>query len=304
MPQGKQKITSSLWFDKDCEEAMNLYTSVFENSKIVSIKRYPEGPLGDPWKGMEGKVLTGVFELAGQRFIALDGGSYFKFNPAVSLFVNCATVEEVKNIFEKLSVGGFVMMPLQKYPFSEMYVWFADKYGLSWQINVRGSKEKIVPAFMFVGDKFGRAEEAIKFYTSIFKDSSIDTIARYEKGEGDEEGKVKYASFVLEGQQFKAMESSLSHKFVANGAISQYIECETQEEIDYYWDKLKEGGDEKAQQCGWLQDKFGFSWQVSPAILGKLLSDPDPIKSDRVLQAMLQMKKIDIAGLNEAYDKN
>jgi predicted 3-demethylubiquinone-9 3-methyltransferase (glyoxalase superfamily) len=168
-----QKITPFLWFDTQAEEAINFYVSIFAKnpfgsargeSKIVSIKRYPDGPLEGPMKGMEGKVLTAVFELEGQRFMALDGGPFFK----------------------------------------------------------------------------------------------------------------------------------------ATGAVSFYVECESQEEVDYYWDKLTEGGDPKAQQCGWLQDKFGFSWQIIPTALPALLNDPDKAKADRAMQAMLKMKKIDIQGLKGA----
>ena len=162
----KQKITPFLWFDKNAEEAVIFYTSVFKNSNIVSIKRYPEGPLEEPMKGMEGKVLTAVFELEGQRFMALDGGPFFK----------------------------------------------------------------------------------------------------------------------------------------PSSAISFYVECEKQEEVDYYWDKLTEGGDPKAQQCGWLQDKYGFSWQIIPTALPRLLNDPDQEKADRVMQAMLKMKRIDIKTLKQAYE--
>lgn len=161
-----QKITPFLWFDKNAEEAMNFYVSIFENAKIVSIKRYPDGPLDGPMKGMEGKVLTAVFELEGQKYMALDGGPFFK----------------------------------------------------------------------------------------------------------------------------------------PSAAVSFYVECGTQEEVDYYWNALTVGGDEKAQQCGWLQDKFGFSWQIIPNALPQLLNDPDKEKVGRVMQAMLQMKKIDIAGLQKAYD--
>ncbi len=156
-----QKITPFLWFDKNAEEAINFYVAIFKNSWIISIKRYPEGPLEEPMKGMEGKILTAVFELEGQRFMALDGGPFFK----------------------------------------------------------------------------------------------------------------------------------------PTGAVSFYIECETQEEVDYYWGKLTEGGDPKAQQCGWLMDKYGFSWQVIPKALPELLNDPDPIKADRAMKAMLQMKKIEIEKL-------
>jgi len=175
-----QKITPFLWFDKNAEEAMTFYVSVFSNSpamkaspgspdqksRIVSIKRYPPGPLEGPMKGMEGKVLTAVFELAGEEFMALDGGPYFK----------------------------------------------------------------------------------------------------------------------------------------PTGAVSFFVECTSQEEVDYFWDKLSEGGDPQAQQCGWMQDKYGFSWQIIPNALPEFLNDPDPEKAGRVMQAMLKMKKIIIEDLKNAYD--
>jgi predicted 3-demethylubiquinone-9 3-methyltransferase (glyoxalase superfamily) len=299
-----QKITPFLWFESQSEEAINYYTSIFNNSKVLGIKRYPDGPLEGPMKGFEGKVLTGVFELEGQNFMALDGGPVFKFNPTVSFFVTCESPEEVTNLFNKLAEGGSVMMPLQKYPFSEMYGWVADKYGLSWQINAGVSKQKISPALMFVGEQFGKAEEAINFYTSVFKNSAIDMIAKYEAGEQDQEGKVKYASFQLDGQQFMAMESSFDHKFTTNGAISMYVECADQQEVDYLWDKLTEGGNPEAQQCGWLQDKYGFSWQIIPAALPTLMNDPDKEKSNRVMHAMMQMKKIVVAELEKAANQS
>ncbi len=161
-----QKITPFLWFNDNAEEAMEFYTSVFKDSKIVSIARYPDGPLDGPMAGMEGKVLTGVFELNGQQFMALDGGPAFKFSEAISL----------------------------------------------------------------------------------------------------------------------------------------YVECEDQEEVDYYWDKLL--ADPDGGQCGWLKDKFGLSWQIVPKALPELLNDPDKDKSGRVMQAMMQMKKIDVPTLRQAYDGN
>jgi predicted 3-demethylubiquinone-9 3-methyltransferase (glyoxalase superfamily) len=165
-----QKITPFLWFDKQGEEAMKFYVSVFSGSpaksgesRILSVQRYPKGPLEGPMKGMEGKVITGVFELAGQRFMALDGGPLYKFTEAISLYVQCAH----------------------------------------------------------------------------------------------------------------------------------------QEEVDYFWRKLS--AVPEAEQCGWLKDRYGLSWQIIPAALGELMSDPDPEKSGRVTQAMLQMKKIDIEGLKRAH---
>jgi predicted 3-demethylubiquinone-9 3-methyltransferase (glyoxalase superfamily) len=148
-----------------------------------------------------------------------------------------------------------------------------------------------------------QAEEAAKYYTSIFKNSKMGRIARYGK-EGFEihkmpEGLVLTVEFWLEDQQFLALNGGPVFKF--NEAVSFVINCETQEEIDFYWNKLTQGGDEKAQQCGWLKDKFGLSWQVTPTVLPDMLADKDAAKSESVMHAMMQMKKIDIAALKEAY---
>ena len=161
--------------------------------------------------------------------------------------------------------------------------------------------QKITPFMWFDGN----AEEAVNFYTSIFKDSKIGSVSRYDEAaaeaSGRPKGSVMTASFQLNGQDFIALNGGPHFKFTE--AISFVVNCETQEEVDYYWEKLSEGGDEKAQMCGWLKDKFGLSWQIVPTALGKLLSDPDPEKSQRVMQAMLQMKKIDIEGLKQAYEQ-
>lgn len=160
--------------------------------------------------------------------------------------------------------------------------------------------QKISPCLWF--DDQG--EEAAKFYTSIFKDSKIGDVTRYGKEgyeiHGREEGTVMTAEFEIEGQKFLALNGGPIFKF--NEAISFQVYCETQEEVDYYWEKLSEGGDEKAQQCGWLKDKYGVSWQIVPTILIKMLKDKDSEKSQRVMKAMLQMHKLDISTLKKAYD--
>lgn len=158
----------------------------------------------------------------------------------------------------------------------------------------------IVPCLWFDDN----AEEAAELYTSIFADSRIGRISRYGK-EGHEihgrpEGSVMVVEFEIEGRQFTALNGGPAFRF--NEAISFQVSCDTQEEVDYYWERLSEGGDEKAQQCGWLKDRFGVSWQIVPSVLPELLRDPDPAKSERVMKAMLQMKKIDIEGLRRAYD--
>lgn len=149
------------------------------------------------------------------------------------------------------------------------------------------------------------AEEAVKFYTSVFENSKIGRVTHYGK-EGFEihgmpEGTVMTIEFTLEGQQFLGLNGGPHFKF--NEAISFIINCETQEEVDYYWSKLGEGGDPAAQICGWLKDKFGLSWQVVPTIVAELLSSPDKMKAERVSKAIMQMKKLDIAQLKEAFEK-
>jgi len=163
----------------------------------------------------------------------------------------------------------------------------------------KNSNQKLVPCLWF--DR--QAEEAVKFYVSIFKNSSIDGIVRYGK-EGFEihhmeEGTVMTVDFSIEGQKFIALNGGPVFSF--NEAISFQVYCETQEEVNYYWEKLSEGGDPNAQQCGWLKDKYGVSWQVVPTILVEMLKDQDNNKSQKVMKAMLQMKKIDIHALSQAY---
>lgn len=152
--------------------------------------------------------------------------------------------------------------------------------------------QKITP-FLWFNDQ---AEEAVNFYVSIFDDARVVSISRYEGG--PMEGKVLTAVFQLNGQQFMALDGGPEFKFTE--AISFFVSCESQEEVDHYWERLSEGGDENAQQCGWLKDKYGVSWQIVPTALPELLNHPDPEKAQRVMKAMLQMKKIDIQGLRQA----
>lgn len=160
--------------------------------------------------------------------------------------------------------------------------------------------QKIIPHLWFDHE----AEEAAEFYTSIFQDSRIVHVSRYgDEGSeihGGTEGAVMNVTFELQGQTFIAINGGPSFTF--NEAISFLVDCESQEEIDYYWDNLSVGGDKEAQRCGWLKDKYGLSWQINPRVLRELLSDPNPDKAQKVMRAMLQMKKIDIKALENAYD--
>jgi predicted 3-demethylubiquinone-9 3-methyltransferase (glyoxalase superfamily) len=195
-------------------------------------------------------------------------------------------------------------MPLDSYPFSERYGWTEDRYGLSWQIMLVGEEQgdqRITPTLMFVRGVCGKAEEAINLYTSVFPNSEVGPSLRYGKDEEpDEEGKIKYASFLLEGQKFAAMDSAREHNFGFNEAISFIVKCETQYEIDHYWQALSAVPD--AEQCGWLKDKYGLSWQVVPSKLDEHLSNGTKEQVARVTETFLKMKKLDIAELDRAFE--
>ena len=198
----------------------------------------------------EREVLTGIFELEGYRFMALDGGPVFKINPSVSFILNFdpskdnppagGASETIEYFWKKLSDGGKVLMEFQKYPFSEKYSWCEDKFGVSWQLilsNPEGEERRfITPSMMFVGGKAGKAEEAMKFYLSVFKNSKQGQIARYPAGmEPDKEGTIMFSDFMLENQWFAAMDSAREHEFNFNEAVSFYVEVVDQNELDYYW---------------------------------------------------------------------
>ena len=297
-----QKIIPFLWFEDKAEDAVKFYVSLFPKSKIGGSADYDEQ--GAKVSGRKaGSVMTIHFRLAGQKFLALNGGPYFKFTPAVSFFVACDTEEEINKLYAKLSDGGKELMAFGKYPFAEKYAWINDRYGVSWQLILAKRKQKITPVLMFTGKVYGQAEEAMKFYTHLFKgrgeEAEIKNIAYYT-GEGkDAKDKVVHGLFSLSGQEFVTMDSGEAHNFGFTPAVSFLIDCVNQEEINYFWDRISISG--KGGQCGWAEDKFGISWQVTPNVLGKLLSDPDKTKVARVMRAMLQMKKLDIEELKKAY---
>jgi predicted 3-demethylubiquinone-9 3-methyltransferase (glyoxalase superfamily) len=290
-------ITPHLWFDKEAKQAAELYVSSIANSRIKSFRTIHGTPSGDC------DIVS--FELAGQPFMAISAGPFFKFNPSVSFLVNCKTVEELNALWQKLSEGGKVHLPLGIYPFSERYGWTEDRHGLSWQLMLAAGsemKQKITPVLMFVNKVCGKAEEAMHFYTSAFKDPPPRILARYGKGEEPEhEGTTRYAQFTLLGQEFGAMDSAREHKFAFNEAISFVVPCDTQAEIDYYWEKLS--ADPNGGQCGWLKDKYGLSWQITPTIMDQMLASGEAQKLARVTQAFLKMKKFDIAELKRAFDE-
>lgn len=279
----KEHITPCLWFDKQAKEAGEFYCSQFANAKIVA----------------QSPVVTEI-EVSGHNITLLDGGPMYQPNASISLFYICETEKEIDSLWEAFKKEGKVLMPLDKYEWSNKYGWVNDKYGVSWQFalgKIEDVGQKITPCFLFSGKQYGRAEEAINHYSTIFKNPKLDGILRYGNNEQPEEkGKVKHAQLGLNGQKFMFMDSAQKHDFAFSEGVSLTIHCETQDQIDYYWEKLTEKGEES--MCGWLKDKFGISWQVIPTILGKLMSDPD--KAGKASQAFMEMRKIDIEKIVQA----
>jgi predicted 3-demethylubiquinone-9 3-methyltransferase (glyoxalase superfamily) len=285
-----QKISPFIWLDNQAGEAMDFYTSTFPNSKITNHDKMPDG-----------KTVMGTFEIMGYEIMVLNGGPQFKPNASISLFAELPSSEEVERIWNILSEGGEILMPLDKYDFSEKYGWLNDKYGVSWQLFYEEGKQSIFPSLMFVGDVVGKAEEAMNLYTSIFPESKLGEIARYPAGGTDKEGTIMFGEFFLHNQRFTAMDSALDHKFAFSEGVSLFVRCSDQEEVDKYWNALTANGGEESM-CGWLKDKFGVSWQIIPEALGRCLSNPDPEKAKKAMDAMLQMKKIVVADLEKAVE--
>ena len=277
----KNPIYPCLWFDGNAKDAAEFYCSIFEGSRINQ-----DTPMVVTW------------ELAGQKFMGLNGGPRFQINPSISFFINCDSAEEADAKWAKLVEGGRVLMPLDTYEWSPRYGWLQDRFGVSWQVYLGKPgdvSQKICPSLMFTRQA-GRAEEAVRYYTSVFDNSSIAGILKYGPGEDEKEGYVKHAQFTLNGKVFMAMDSSAEHGFAFNEGVSFVVDCANQGEIDKYWNTLTEGG--KESMCGWLEDRFGVSWQIVPAVLGQLMSDPR--KAPRVMSAFLKMKKFNIEELVNA----
>jgi len=303
-----QKIVPSLWFDKEAKETAQFYVETFGDyldsksfvSKINNINTLHNTPSGDT------EIID--FQIWGYSFNAFSAGPMFKLNPSISFMVNFdpsqnkQAKKQLDQIWEKLAADGEVLMPLGKYDFSKHYGWVQDKFGLSWQLIYTDPdgepRPLIIPSLLFVGEICGQAEEATNFYIDVFKQSARGIMAKYPPGmELDQEGMIMFTDFKLLNQWFVAMDSAQDHKFAFNEAISFIINCKTQAEIDYYWDKLS--AVPESEQCGWLKDKYGLSWQMVPTILDELLATTSSAQKERFTQAFLKMKKLNIAKLKK-----
>ena len=275
-------IYPCIWCNNNAREMAGYYASVFPETEIVDQNQWVH-----------------VLKMHGQRIMLLNGGEMYRPNPALSLMYLTANDKEVEAVYARLIDGGRDLMPLDSYPFSPKYAWVEDRYGVSWQLYTGEEKQiiqQIVPTLMFVGDNNGKAEKAIDFYTSVFPASENRGIMRYTGNEGETAGHIQHAEFKINNYLLMIMDSSYPHAFGFTEGMSLVVECHTQQEVDHYWEKLTSDGGEESM-CGWLRDKYGVSWQITPIVMKDLLQ-----KSPRVMEVMMTMRKLDILQLQKAAE--
>ncbi|UQW81688.1 VOC family protein [Staphylococcus edaphicus] len=291
-----QKIVPHLWFDTEAEQAVNFYTSVFPETKIIKKAILQDTPSGD--------AQQLIFNIFNYRFMAINAGPYFVKNPSISFTVlfNKSEIDLLESVYSKLIKNGKAIMPLDQYDFSEKYGWVQDQYDVSWQLLVTDIPitNRIEPSLMFMNDNVGRAEEAINFYNEVFNNSEQGGKFYYPEGlEPNKTSQLAHARFKIENQWFTCMDSAYDYNYQFNEGISLIVTLDNQVELDAYWHKLS--AVPEAEQCGWLKDKFGVSWQIVPKQLDEMMSHGTQEQLNRVTEAFLKMKKFDIAALELAY---
>ncbi|MDV7699239.1 VOC family protein [Chryseobacterium soli] len=280
-------IFPCLWHDGDAGEAAALYCKIFGGTITADTP-----------------VVVNI-DLFGQKLMLLNGGPHFEKNASVSFMVICDTEDEVQQYWDQLLEGGMALMALDSYPWSKKYGWVKDRFGTTWQLFLgeKADEQKLVPTLMFIHQNNGKAKEAMEFYTQTFPNSKIGNILHYKDGGEPNEvpENVQHAHFVIDGYSLFCMDNSYDHAFDFNEGISMVIMTDDQEETDHLWNTLISGGGRESM-CGWLKDKYGFSWQIVPKKLIQLMNDADQGKSQQVVQAMMKMQKIIIKDLEEAYN--
>ncbi len=287
----KRNTCVHLWFKgEDPAKAIDKYTGIFDNSKILYSTSF-ETPFATTAQSME-------FTLGGKIFRAINAQPAFEFNNSFSLCVLCSTREDSDSKWAQLiSNGGKEIMPLGKYDFAERYGWLVDEFGLSWQVFFGGKMPfdfEVVPSLLYPK---GKTKEALAFYSTIFTDFAVNFVDYLD----EEKNNILFSCFNINGSDYFAYDNLSDREFPFNESASIMIECETQEEIDYYWDRLS--ADPTAGQCGWTKDPFGLSWQILPKFLSEALFDQDAEKYKKLSGAMLEMKKMDLGKLKKAVEK-
>lgn len=303
-----QRIVPNIWCQGTAEQAASFYCDVFENATYEIESRYPNEGLLDFQQPFAGEVLTVALTISGYRFVLINAGDEFAPNPAISFILNFDPLlfdgdealarSSLDRLWGRLADGATELMPLGEYPFSERYGWVQDRYGVSWQLMLTDPagdpRPFIIPSLLFSGRVQNHAGEAVGHYLDVFSESpggaELGQYELYPEKQGPAEpGTVQFSDFQLGDQWFVAMDSGVEQPFTFTSGVSLEVRCEGQAEIDRLWQRLS--AVPEAEQCGWLADRFGVSWQIVPSHMHELMQRPG------AFEKMLRMKKLEISEL-------
>jgi predicted 3-demethylubiquinone-9 3-methyltransferase (glyoxalase superfamily) len=298
-----QRIVPNVWSQGTAAEAGAFYATVFPDTEWTVVARYPDTGLPDFQRDLAGKELVVDVMIRGYRIRLINAGNEFRPNPSISFIVSvdprrtggddAAARAEIDRMWQTLSAGGEVRMPLQAYPHSPYYGWVEDNYGVNWQLMLSDptgrEQPAVLPNLMFTGSE-PRAQEAIAFYSEVFPEAEPGIMLEYPPGGAPWAGgrpALMFGDFTVAGQRLSAMDGGPDHQFAFTPGVSLQVDCADQAEIDRLWEALS--AVPEAEQCGWLVDRFGVSWQIVPEMLDQLMQRPG------AYQNMLEMKKLVIA---------
>jgi len=275
-------ITTCIWCNNNGKDVAAFYCRVFPDAGMDS----------------QNDFVT-CFHIGDTPIMTLNGGPEFRPNPSFSFYVTIQTESELRSVWDQLSAGGKIMMPLEKYPWSNLYGWLVDQYGVSWQLTlgeISDVGKRVVPFLMFSDQQQGKAENAIDFYQHLMQPAKDPVIVRYDPDQVSIDAKVVHSRFYIGKNLFMAIDGGVPQPFNFDEGVSFVIYCDDQQEVDYYWDKITEKGKESV--CGWCSDEFGVSWQIVPVQIFDILKQPE--RRDRFFKIMMKMKKLVIADLEKA----
>ncbi|WP_040164387.1 VOC family protein [Microbacterium gorillae] len=272
-----QKIIPSIWSAGVADEQGAFYTAAIPHTDFTVTGRYPQAGLPEGQAALAGRTLAGDVVIDGYRIVLINAGDEYRPTPATSFALRFRTRDAEEATWERLGDGGQIMMPLHEYPFNDWYGWVQDRYGVSWQLMLdedEPAHPRVTPTLAFSGPVQNRAAEAMMFYTGVLPDSAVGFAATYPEARGPARaGDVMYGEFLLAGQPFAAMDSGNDLVPSFTPGFSLMVECFDQGEIDRYWTALS--AVPEAEQCGWLVDKYGLSWQIVPANMDALMQRPN-----------------------------
>lgn len=293
-----QRIVPNVWCQGNADDAGSFYAAVLPDASVEVVASYPTENIPDFQRELAGKALVVDVSVSGYRIRLINAGREYRPTPALSFIVNMDPLRfdggeeearaRIASMWDAFLDGGEERMPLGEYPHSKLYGWVEDRFGVNWQLMLTDPagepRPLIIPQFLFTGP-VPQAQAAIDFYTALLPDSALGMLV----AKPEETGGVLFAEFTLAGQWFSAMDAGAGHDFFFTPGLSLEVDCTDQEQIDALWDALSTVPE--AEQCGWLVDQFGVSWQIVPENMGSLMQHPG------AYQRMLSMKKIIIADL-------